>query len=231
MSLQTANQIIKTTQREVIKSYQSDLSKKEARQFRSAVGKTIDETVPRDLNNPMKRNVHDNAKVIRTMKYVNDPRDFCQSNVKIISDSRKQNEVLKEVKTENGSKSKKQSKQRANKDNDEFGFDKIFDKIQQPNYSWIFETCNNIAMGKFRIENLTPDQQRQLQNALLGIKYTVAIANIIYAIAKGSVDFEGFIESLKFEMEIILSSCNKQFHFEVKDIEKKPTVTEDQPTQ
>jgi hypothetical protein len=93
MNLKTANGIIKTTQREVLESYQNNLTKKEARQFKTMVKNTRDDTAPRNLDNPMKRNVHDNAKAIRAMRQIRDPKDFLQSAIKANKEIRKENKV------------------------------------------------------------------------------------------------------------------------------------------
>ena len=76
VNLQTAEGIIKTTQREVIKGYQKNLDAKSAKQFKSMAGNTIDENKPRDPTNPNRRNMYDNAKVIRSMKQISNSEEF-----------------------------------------------------------------------------------------------------------------------------------------------------------
>jgi len=93
MNLQTAKGIITTTQRDVLKSYSEGLNGKENRQFKLMTKNTVDETVPRDTANPMRRNMHDNAKVIRSMRQINDPKDFFQKSIVANKQVTKENRV------------------------------------------------------------------------------------------------------------------------------------------
>lgn len=81
MNLQTAKGIITTTQREVLNNYKQNLNGKQTRQYNKMVRNTLDESQPRDPNNPLRRNMHDNAKSIRAMRQIQDPKEFFKNAI------------------------------------------------------------------------------------------------------------------------------------------------------
>ena len=93
-NLKTSEGIIKTTQRDVIKNYGKSLGGKEGKQFKRMVDNTVDKNVARDPQNPLKRNMHDNAKAIRAINQIKSPEEFFGKAVDINKEVRKENRAF-----------------------------------------------------------------------------------------------------------------------------------------
>ncbi len=95
-NLQTAENIIKATQQEVLNSYPKDagLSKRQTKLFKSMLRNTIDESQPHDTRNPLGRSAYNHAKAIRSVRQINDPKEFFKNSMSASRSIKKVNREL-----------------------------------------------------------------------------------------------------------------------------------------